>query len=55
VDVNVGAIEKDYGLVPSIVVMQQDSNTIQVAKVRNSCMTNLMIDCKLNLVWLDFV
>jgi hypothetical protein len=26
-----------------------------VAKVRNFCMTNLMIDCKLNLVCLDFV
>jgi hypothetical protein len=55
VDVNVGAIEKDYGLVPSVVVIPQDSNANQVAKVRNFCMTNLMIDCKLNLVCLDFV
>jgi hypothetical protein len=55
VDVNVGAVEKDYFLIPFVVVLQQDSNTNQVAKVRNSCMTNLMIDYKLNLFWFDFV
>jgi hypothetical protein len=43
----------EYG--PLLDVMQQDSNTNKVAKVRNSCMSSFMIDCKLNLVWLDFV
>jgi hypothetical protein len=36
-------------------VMQQDSNTKKMAKVRNFCMTSFMIDYKLNFVWLDFV